>query len=312
MANKVFIATKVHPVLTTQLTDAGYICVTDQEAHIHKIAHELAGIITSNQLNVTADLIDQLPHLRWVGRLGSGMEIIDTEYAQSKGIACFSSPEGNANAVAEQALGMLLVLQHNILKAHMELKAGIWERELNRGTELEGKTAGIIGYGNNGIAFAQKLRSMGVSVLAYDKYKTGFDEPGIASCMNLGALFEQADILSFHVPLNAETYHYFNTLWLHQLQHPVTLLNLSRGAVVDTEAVLAGMHSGQITGAALDVWEQEPLGTASEAYKKTAEALLKLPNFIGTPHIGGYTSEALYKMSRVLAEKVLGMTPNEE
>jgi len=308
MANKVFIATKVHPVLTTQLITAGYICVTDQEAHIHKIADELAGIITSNKLNVTADLIDQLPHLRWVGRLGSGMEIIDTEYAQSKGIACFSSPEGNANAVAEQALGMLLALQHHILKAHMELKAGVWEREPNRGTELEGKIAGIIGYGNNGKAFAQKLRSMGVSVLAYDKYKTGFDEPGI-TCMDIRALFEQADILSFHVPLNAETYHYFNTSWLHQLQHPVTLLNLSRGAVVHTEAVLAGIHSGKITGAALDVWEQEPLSTASEAYKKTAEALLKLPNFIGTPHIGGYTSEALYKMSRALAEKILSMTP---
>jgi len=305
MANKVFIATKVHPVLTTALTAAGYVCITDQEASVLTIADEIAGIITSNKLNITADLIDQLPHLRWVGRLGSGMEIIDTGYAQSKGIACFSSPEGNANAVAEQALGMLLALHHHILKAHLEIKAGIWKREPNRGLELEGKIAGIIGYGNNGKAFAQKLRGMGVSVLAYDKYKTGFDEPGITSCADLKTLFEQANILSFHVPLNAETYHYFNTSWLQEFQHPITLLNLSRGAVVDTEAVLAGMLSGKIIGAALDVWEQEPLHSASEMYKKTAEALLELPNFIGTPHIGGYTWDALYKMSSILTERIL-------
>jgi D-3-phosphoglycerate dehydrogenase len=305
MANKVFIATKTHPVLNSQLSSAGYICVSSNEASLLAIADELVGIITSNNLEITADLIDQLPQLQWVGRLGSGMEIIDVEYARAKGIACFSTPQGNANAVAEQALGMLLALNHNILKSHLEVKAGIWERERNRGIELEGKTAGIIGYGNNGMAFAEKLRCMGVSVLAYDKYKSGFDEPGIQSCQTLEPIWEQANILSFHVPLNAETYHYFNKSWLQKMQQPITLLNLSRGSVVETEVVLTGMLSGKIVGAALDVWEQEPLPMAPKEYKSTADALLKLPNFIGTPHIAGYTYEALYKMSYMLAEMIL-------
>ncbi len=309
MENKVYVAVPVHPVLLEKLTAAGYICVSGQEQIMEDIAHELAGIITSNKLLITAALIEKLPRLRWIGRLGSGMEIIDVDYARSEGIECFSSPEGNANAVAEQALGMLLALNHNILKSSLELRAGQWNRESNRGTELEGKTAGIIGYGNNGKAFAQKLRCMGVKILAYDKYKSDYAEPGIQACTTLSEIFEQAEILSFHVPLNAETYHYFNASWLSKFRNPFTLLNLSRGGVVNTEAVLAGLNSGKLTGAALDVWEQEPLNNSSGAYQKTAAALLKAPNFIGTPHIAGYTQEALYKMSRILAEKILAATP---
>lgn len=304
---KVLIIAKVHPVLLEMLHVIGYHCEIHEELNREQCLELIAGfegVITSNKLRIDDRLIDAGTRLEWIGRLGSGMEIIDTDYARQKGISCFNSPEGNANAVAEQALGMLLALQHRIVTSHTEISKGQWLRDENRGTEIEGKTAGIIGLGNNGSAFAQKLVAMGLNVVAYDKFENNYDLPGIRPCDNLDLIFNDADIISFHVPLNAGTRYYFNADFLQSMRKHFVLLNLSRGPVVSLKVLYEGMASGKITAAALDVWEKEPYWNMPEPLKTMADELMRRPNFVGTPHIGGYSREATYKMSHCLAEKI--------
>lgn len=305
---KVLIVARFHEVLTTKLGDLGYDCIFKEALTYEDALKEIAqyeGLVTSNHLPVDKKLLDAAGNLKWIGRLGSGMEIIDVAAAKEKGIACFSSPEGNANAVAEQALGMLLALKRNILKGHKAIETGHWLREENRGYEIEGATAGIIGLGSNGSRLAQKLLAMGMQVIAYDKFQNNYEMPGIVACDDLETIYKEATVLSFHVPLNAETHYYFNPEMLGKMQNPFVLLNLSRGPVVEQNAVYTGLKSGKILGAALDVWEQEPFWKKKESrLHQQALELMKMPNFIGTPHIGGYTFDALYKMSKVLGEKV--------
>jgi D-3-phosphoglycerate dehydrogenase len=307
MAKKVFIAAPIHDVLLETLRVLGYEYdhkedITQQQAL--EVIHQYEGVITSTRLHIDKAFIDKALKLKWVGRMGSGMEIIDMPYAEEKGIRCFSSPEGNANAVAEQALGMLLALQHKIFSSHTEMQQGIWHREENRGIEIEGLTAGIIGYGNNGSAFAQKLKALDVKVLALDKYRSGFEEEGITECESIEPIWEHADIISFHLPLTTETEYYFDDAFLNRMQKPFTLLNLSRGKVVTQASLYMGLKSGKIKGAALDVWEIEPIGKMEALMKAQLEEMLQMPNFIATPHIAGYTFQALYKMSYFLAEKI--------
>lgn len=307
MAKKVLIVAPIHKVLSETLQALGYEYdhkedATQQEAL--NIIHDYEGLITSTRLQLDRAFIDKAGLLKWIGRMGSGMEIVDVPYAESKGIQCFSSPEGNANAVAEQALGMLLALQHKIFSSHTEMQQGIWLREENRGIEIEGLTAGIIGYGNNGSTFAKKLKAMDVKVLALDKYKTGFEEDGITECKSADAIWEHADVISFHLPLNAETAYYFNETFLNRMQKPFTLLNLSRGKIVEQNSLYNGLKSGKIKAAALDVWEIEPVKKMDGLMKAQLDEMLQMPNFIATPHIGGYTFQALYKMSYFLAEKI--------
>jgi len=307
MAKKVLIAAPIHAVLLETLQALGYEYDYKEETTQQQaldIIDEYEGVVTSTRLNIDKAFMDKATKLKWVGRMGSGMEIIDVPYAEKKGIQCFSSPEGNANAVAEQALGMLLALQHKILPSHTEMQQGIWLREENRGTEIEGLAAGIIGYGNNGSVFAKKLKAMDVKVLALDKYKTGFEEEGITECASIEPIWEQADIISFHLPLTTETRYYFDEAFLNRMQKPFTLLNLSRGKIVEQNSLYAGLKSGKIKGAALDVWEMEPVGKMEGAMKSQLEEMLQMPNFIATPHIAGYTVQALYKMSYYLAEKI--------
>jgi D-3-phosphoglycerate dehydrogenase / 2-oxoglutarate reductase len=307
MTKKVLIVAPVHEVLLQELESMGYTYdqfedITPEKAL--EIIPGYEGVITSTRLQIDRDFMDKATLLKWVGRMGSGMEVIDVPYATQKGILCFSSPEGNANAVAEQALGMLLALQHKIFSAHVEMQRGLWLREENRGVEIEGLTAGIIGYGNNGKAFAQKLKAMQVKVLAIDKYKTGYAEEGIEECTDLERIYTEADIISFHLPLTEETRHYFNNIFLEGMQHPFVLLNLSRGGIVSQQSLFNGLKSGKIKGAALDVWEMEPVGKMEDDMKAMYKELITMPNFIGTPHIGGYTVQALYKMSYFLIQKI--------
>lgn len=307
MAKKVLIVAPVHAILLETLQTLGYEYDCKEEAtqqQALEIIHEYEGLITSTRLQMDTAFIDKAISLKWVGRMGSGMEIIDVPYAESKGIQCFSSPEGNANAVAEQALGMLLALQHKVLSAHIEMQHNIWHREENRGVEIEGLTAGIIGYGNNGSAFAKKLKAMDVKVLALDKYKTGFTEEGIVECTSIEQIWETADIVSFHLPLTTETEHYFDDAFLSNMQKSFILLNLSRGKIVDQNSLYTGLKSGKIKGAALDVWETEPVSKMEGRMKSQMEEMLQMQHFIGTPHIAGYTVQALYKMSYFLAEKI--------
>lgn len=301
------IAAPVHDVLLSKLSALGYTYDIITDVNNERASATVAnyeGIITSTRLNMDKAFIDQATQLKWVGRMGSGMEIIDLAYATEKNIVCFSSPEGNANAVAEQALGMLLSLQHKVNSAHAELQQNIWLREENRGVELEGMTAGIIGYGHNGSAFARKLKAIGVNVLALDKYKKGFAEEGIVECAAIQEIYEQADIISFHLPLNNETQFYFDEDFVQSMNKPFVLLNLSRGKIVRQSALYNGMKNGKIIAAALDVFEVEPIQKMKDDMRAQLDELLAMPNFIGTPHIGGYTVQALYKMSFVLAQKI--------
>lgn len=308
MKGKVLIAAPVHDVLINGLTEAGYECVIHESINqqaAYTLLADCTGVITSTRLQLDKDLLDAAPMLRWIGRMGSGMEVIDLSYAKSKHIECYSSPEGNSNAVAEHALGMLLSLNKNIVKSHEEVKAGKWLRDENRGIELDGKTIGIIGFGHTGCAFAKKLSGFNVRILGYDKYdKSNFCEPYI-ECADLQPIFEEADIVSFHVPLQPDTFHYFNNDFVRNMRKPFILINTSRGKVVDVRVLSEYLKKAKIAGACLDVWEEEPIEKMSNEMKALLEAVIRMPNVIITPHIAGYSFEALNKMSKVLLAKIV-------
>jgi D-3-phosphoglycerate dehydrogenase len=305
---KVLIAAPVHPALTEGLANYGYSCALQEninQAKGYELIKDCIGVITSTRLQLDRSLIDAAPMLKWIGRMGSGMEVIDLEYAALKRISCYSSPEGNCNAVGEHALGMLLSLVRRIVWSNNELGRGMWLREENRGIELEGKTIGIIGFGHTGRSFAKKLLGFDTNILVYDKYNQDEIPPYAENCKSLSPIFEEADIISFHVPLQQDTMHYLNEQFISLMRKPFILVNTSRGTVVDFAAMQKGMADGKITGACLDVFEQEPLKAMNEDTRNILAQLMTTPNVIVTPHIAGYTHEALYKMSKVLLEKLI-------
>ena len=306
--NLVIIVAPIHDVLKQALLDGGYKLEYHNDINNPAFEASLAdveGIVTSTKVKMNRAFLDKCPQLKWVGRLGSGMEHIDLEYALQKGIQCFSSPAGNANAVAEQALGSLLALNHNITRSFDELKQNIWLRDENRGTELEAQTIGIIGVGNNGGRFAEKLITLGAKkVIGYDKYKKHYGTENLIEATSLQQIYDEADVISFHVPLTEETHHYFDQKFLENMKKPFTLLNLCRGKVTDQQIILNGLKKGKIKAAALDVWEVEPIANMDAEMKQIATELLAQPNFIGTAHIAGYSHEASYKMSAIIAEYI--------
>ena len=304
---KVLIAAPVHAVLIAALEKAGYACmfaldITQEEALATVAQYE--GIITSTRLHINKELLDQAHQLKFIGRMGSGMEIIDMPYAAQKGVVCVSSPEGNANAVAEHALGMLLGLSKQIVKSNKELHQGIWEREANRGFELEGKTIAIIGFGHTGSALAHKLSVFNMSILAYDTHRAISYPDYVKAQENMQHIYEVADIISYHVPASDGNRHLFNEQVVGNFQKPIVLMNTSRGNVVDPMAVVHGLKNGRINKACFDVWETEPLSKMNEQQKQVFNALLANENVLFTPHIGGYSKEALFKMSLVIAKKL--------
>lgn len=305
---KVLIAAPIHDVLAQGLVAAGYSLVRKEQisqAEAKSLIKDCVGVVTSTRLQLDADLIDAAPQLTFIARMGSGMEVIDVPYAVAKGIRCIGSPDGNANAVAEHALGMLLAYNKRIMPSNQDLKQGLWLREEHRGEELEAKTIGIIGYGHTGKALARLLSGFGMRILVYDKYIQPAPQSHIEVCASLEQMQQEVDILSLHVPYAPDTFHMIDASFLSKMAKPVLLINTSRGTVIDNECLLPLLQTGRLRGLLLDVWEEEPFEKMSIKNKQIFNELVTLPNVLLTPHIAGYSFEALYKMSARLLERII-------
>jgi len=306
---KILFIDPAHEILQKEMEQEGFVCdyfPTYFREDYEAIIHQYTGVIIRSKIKLDAGILGKAVNLRFIGRVGAGMENIDTGYADSKGIVCLNAPEGNRDAVGEHALGTLLMLLNNLRRADAEVRNGIWIRAGNRGVEIMGKTIGIIGYGNMGGAFAKRLSGFGASVLAYDKYKTNYSDQFVTES-TMEALFANADILSLHVPLTEETHHLVGQEFIKSFNKPFYLVNTSRGQVVDTSQLVKGLKTGKIKGAALDVLEYEKFsfeGIEKSSLPADFMYLADADNIVLSPHIAGWTHESEEKMARALADKI--------
>ncbi|MGC6469837.1 MAG: NAD(P)-dependent oxidoreductase [Flavobacteriales bacterium] len=309
---KVLFIDQLHPSLWNQLTESGFHCVEgyhlDKE-EIKEIISGFYGLIIRSRFKIDDSFLENCNHLKFIARGGSGMENIDQKLAQQKGIECINAAEGNRQAVAEHALGMLLNLFNNLKRADQEVRQGHWKRESNRGVELSGKTIGIIGCGNTGSAFGRLLRGFDCKVLSYDKYLNNYGKDNIIESQ-LETLYEEADILSLHIPLTKETHHLVNDIFLNRFKKPIYLINTSRGQCVDTVALLEAIDNKKVMGACLDVLEIEKISFESLDQTNLFKRLIQSNKLTLSPHIAGWTVESYLKIAQVLFEKIKALENN--
>ena len=298
-----------HPLLWEQLKNAGFTNEADFTSTKEEVENKIKnyhGIVIRSRFKIDKTFLDKAKNLQFIARVGAGLESIDCEYAESKNINLIAAPEGNCNAVGEHALGMILSLFNKLNNADKEVKSGQWNRESNRGTELDGKTIGIIGYGNMGKSLAKKLRGFDVEVLCFDILPNVGNEN--AKQVSLQELQQKSDVLSLHIPWTPETDKIVNATFINQFAKPFWLINTARGKSVVTADLVVALQSGKILGAGLDVLEYEKLSfeTLFEGEKPEAfEYLLQANNVLLTPHIAGWTIESKEKLAQVIVNKII-------
>ena len=306
LAPKCLIIDPMHPSLFSMLQDIGW--ESDYQPEITREAIKSShvgyqGLIVRSKTPIDRDLLGNDPTLKFVGRAGAGLDNLDLPYLSEKGIHVIHASEGNRDAVGEHAIGLLLGLIRNIVKADQEVKKMVWAREANRGEEIMGKTVGIIGYGNTGRAFSRRLSSFGCNVLAYDKYKSNFSD-GFCKQVNMETIFNEAEILSLHIPLTDETRMLVDMDYLKKFKRPIILINTARGEIVSLTALYKALIEGSLRGAALDVLENEKLDRLTASQKEAFNSLREKSNVIFTPHIAGWTFESHVKINVALVQKI--------
>ncbi len=314
---RVYFIDTVHPFLWDALVADGHECVDVTGISKESIMGQLVGvhgIVIRSRFFIDREFLDHAVDLQFIARSGAGMENIDVSYAESKGIHCMNSPEGNRDAVAEHALGMLLAVFNNLIRADREVRNGFWNREPNRGIELCGKTVGIIGYGNMGSAFAKRLSGLDCEVIAYDPYRAVFSD-SLAQKVSLQELQQRADVVSLHIPLTQETEYMVDSAFLENFSKAIWLINTSRGKCLRMTGLVAALKSGKVLGACLDVLEYEDLSFEKFDIRQAAFSsgedwryLVQSDRVIFSPHIAGWTVESHRKLSEVLYEKISSVT----
>ena len=300
----------VHEVLQMRLESAGFSCLDATQMDLNQVKGALSsasGILIRSRFPMDAEILDHAPNLKFIARSGAGMENIDEEYCSERNITLFNAPEGNRNAVGEHALGMLLSLFNRLHLADREVRSGTWDRDGNRGIELEGKTVGIIGCGNNGNAFAKKLQGFDIRTIAYDKYKNDFGASYVEE-VTMDEIFDEVDVLSFHIPQNEETLFMADEAFFSRFKKPIYVINLARGKIIETKALVHQLKSGRVLGACLDVLEYEKASFESffeQDLDPNFKYLLESDRVLLSPHVGGWTHESYFKLSDVLADKIL-------
>ena len=306
---KVLLLDTNHPLLKTGLGNLGCICDEDYKSPKEEIEEKIQfyeGIVIRSRFSIDQTFIKKASKLKFIARVGAGLENIDVEFANQKGIELIAAPEGNRNAVGEHTLGMILSLFNKLNKADKEVRQGMWLREENRGTELDGKTIGIIGYGNAGKAFAQKLQGFNVNTLCYDiKLNVGDKN---ATQVSLKELQQRSDVISLHVPETPLTINMVDAQFINSFKKPFWIINTARGKNIVTKDLVSGLRSGKILGAGLDVLEYEKLsfenlfldGNLPDAF----EYLIQADNVLLTPHVAGWTTESKEKLAQTIVDKV--------
>ncbi|RYU87949.1 phosphoglycerate dehydrogenase [Mucilaginibacter terrigena] len=304
MKNNILIVDDLHPAFMEQAETLGYTCNYQPDMKLDEafaIIDNYDGLAIRSKFQVDKAFIDKAANLRFICRAGAGMDNIDEDYSLAKGIKLINAPEGNMDAVGEHAIGMLLSLMNNMNIADAEIRSGSWRREENRGYELKGLTVGIIGYGHMGSSFAKKLSGFEVNVIAYDKYKTGFSDR-YAREVSMEEIVKHSDVLSLHIPLTAETNGMVDDEYLFHFKKPIFFLNMARGKVVKTQAVLNAIKHGKIIAAGLDVLEVEKFPALGD--QAWFDELRKSGKILLSPHVAGWTFDSYRKISEVMARKL--------
>ena len=308
-SQKTLIIDLMHESLVPMLEKSGFEAdyqpkITRQE--IIDSQEQYLGMIVRSKTPIDEGLLINQKEIQFIGRAGAGIDNLDVDYLESRHIEVINAPEGNRDALGEHVLGMLLSLSNNLRQADMQVRAGTWDREGNRGFEIKGKTVSLLGYGYMGSAFSEKLSGFGCEVIAYDKYKTGFSNAFVKEA-TMEQVFEQSDIFSLHVPLTEETRNLVNSDFLNRFKKDIFFLNSARGEVVVTEDLLTALKSDKVSHAALDVLENEKLQKLTEQQKSIYSELFEMSNVLLSPHVAGWTFESYENINKVLVEKIKGL-----